>query len=209
MFLRIEINRILYRKECFILFAYSHHVMSLQIQSFVKENSQYSVDTPTFSWANMKPDFIPNLAKRKHYIKESFDFVVDKILSLLKLPSYNLLDKNKRKRIDVEMGIICHFLTDFFCVPHNQRWEFKHHMIPHVKYESILDQKAKSLNIVEKLKMPPILNNSRESVSDFLIEVLEEYEQKKDYMRDIVFSVNVSTAICSYIIKSIMSNDKM
>ncbi|WP_439649978.1 zinc dependent phospholipase C family protein [Cytobacillus pseudoceanisediminis] len=88
--------------------------MSLQIQSFVKENSQYSVDTPTFSWANMKPDFIPNLAKRKHYIEESFDFVVDKILSLLKLPSYNLLDKNKRKRIDVEMGIICHFLTDFF-----------------------------------------------------------------------------------------------
>lgn len=183
--------------------------MSLQIQSFVKEISQYSVDTAIFSWANIKPDFIPELAKRKHYIDESFDFVVDKIYSLLRLPSKDLLDKERRKKIDTEMGVICHFLTDFFCVPHNQRWEFKHHMIPHVKYESILDQRAKSLNIVKKILIPPILDNSRESISYFLKELLEEYEQKKDYMRDVVFSVNVSSAICSYIIKSIMSNDKM
>jgi Zinc dependent phospholipase C len=104
------------------------------------------------------------------------------------------------------MGIIFHFVTDFFCVPHNQRWEFKDHMIPHVKYEAILDNKVKTVNMVDKLTLPAIKDHSRESISLFLNELLAEYELKNDYMRDVIYSVNVCSALCTFILERIYSN---
>lgn len=180
--------------------------MAYHIKSHVKENIQYDLNRSTFYWANMKPDFIPELAKRKHYIEESFDFVVDKVVALINTPAHHLLDNQKQKKIEIEMGVICHFVTDFFCVPHNQRWEFKDYMIPHVKYEAILDNKVKTLNVVNKLNLPAIKDHSKESVSFFLNELLEEYELENDYMRDVVYSVNVCSALCTFILERIYSN---
>lgn len=180
--------------------------MAYHIQSRVKESVQFDLNKSTFSWANMKPDFKPELAKRKHYIEESFEFVIDKIMNLIKIPASDLLDKQKRKMIEIEMGIICHFVTDFFCVPHNQRWEFKHSMIPHIKYETALDKKSRTLNTVQTLCLPEIKDDSRESITAFLKDLLAEYEVKKDYMRDVVYSVNICSAICSFILEKIYLN---
>ncbi|MDN4526331.1 zinc dependent phospholipase C family protein [Fictibacillus fluitans] len=195
------------RKDCSDLFAYSHKVMAHHIQSHVRESVQYDLNKSMFTWANMKPDFIPELAKRKHYIEESFEFVVDKIVALLETPASDLLDKQKRRWLEIEMGVICHFVTDFFCVPHNQRWEFKHAMIPHVKYERALDKKARMLNSINCLTLPEIKEYSKESVSFFLDELLYEYEQKKDYKRDMVYSISVCSAICTFILEKIYLND--
>lgn len=190
------------------MFAKTHQILAHHIANHVKQELNYTLDSHTFAWSNMKPDFVPHLAVRKHYIEESFPFVVERILYLIHTPSDYLADDKKKKWVQSEIGVICHFVSDFFCVPHNQRWEFKHSMIPHVKYETKLEGIAKDVSLIDKLSLPSLDEVSKESVSLFLRELLDEYEQKKDYQRDLLYSVNVCTAISTFILNSIMSNAK-
>jgi hypothetical protein len=193
------------RKFC-LLFAKTHQILSHHIALHVKDQLNYSFHPSLFAWANMKPDFVPHLAIRKHYIEESFDFVVDKILALTQLPQYELLNEKRRKNIEEEIGVICHFLSDFFCVPHNQRWEFKHSMLPHIQYESKLETIAKEVSVIDKIHLPAIYDSSRNSVVQFLRELLAEYECKQDYVRDLIYSVNVCSSITSFILSAILAN---
>jgi hypothetical protein len=72
--------------------------MAFHIKTHINEKVQHDLNKATFYWANMKPDFIPELAKRKHYIEESFDYVVDKVVALINTPANHLLDKQKQKK---------------------------------------------------------------------------------------------------------------
>jgi hypothetical protein len=188
------------------LFAKTHQILSHHIALHVKDQLNYPFHSSWFAWANMKPDFVPHLAMRKHYIEESFNFVVDKIVALTQLNYQDLINEKKRKEIEVEIGIICHFISDFFCVPHNQRWEFKHSMLPHIQYEAKLEKIAKEISMIEKMHLPPIQDYSRNSICQFLKELLVEYENKQDYMRDLTYSVNVCSAITTFILHAILSN---
>ncbi|PLS19766.1 hypothetical protein CVD28_03935 [Bacillus sp. M6-12] len=177
----------------------SHH-----IATHIKEKVDYEFEKSTFTWSNMKPDFVPSLAVKKHYIDESFPFVIEEILSLMKTPMEDLLNKRTKKVFEAKLGVICHFVSDFFCVPHNQRWEFKHSMIPHVKYETKLEGITKDISMIDTMLTPTIQTYSRESISLFLRELLDEYEQKKDYERDLLYSVNVCTAVSTFIIQAVL-----
>lgn len=190
------------------MFPYTHRIISHHVQSNIKEQLNYQLDSKNFAWGNMKPDMVPSLAVKKHYKTESFDFVIDKIMDLMKHQPQELLDKNKKKKIEGEIGVICHFVSDYFCIPHNQRWEFKHSMVPHVKYETRLDSKASQYNVIDSISLPTLKNYSRRNVILFLEELLEEYETKRDYKRDIIYSVNICTRISGMILGAILSKDK-
>jgi Zinc dependent phospholipase C len=191
------------------LFAKTHQLLSHHIASHIKEKTNYTFEKYTFGWSNMKPDFVPSLAVKKHYIEESFPFVVEEILSLMTTPSEDLLNKHKKKIFEAKLGVICHFVSDFFCVPHNQRWEFKHSMIPHVKYETKLEGITRNVSTINSMCLPTLSLYSKESVSLFLRELLDEYEQKKDYQRDLLYSVNVCTAVSSFIIQAVLSGQEV
>lgn len=156
----------------------------------------------------MKPDISPGLAIRKHYKAETFEFVIDKIVALMKLSPVLFLDKKQKKIIECEIGVVCHFLSDFFCVPHNQRWEFKTMMIPHVQYERILHTKVKNISVISTIVMPKINGRTKQDITDFLETLLSEYESQKDYRRDLDYSVNVCTKITALILETILSNEK-
>jgi hypothetical protein len=188
------------------LFAQTHQIVSLHIRDAIQKNHNYSLNRSTFAWGNMKPDIAPSLAVRKHYKAETFDFVIDKIVSLMQLSPLLLLDRKQKKAIECEIGVVCHFLSDFFCVPHNQRWEFKTMMIPHVRYEGILHTKVKGISVVGCIAMPGLCGHRRTDIVDFLETLLSEYESEKDYQRDLVYSVNVCTKITAYILESILAN---
>lgn len=181
--------------------------MAHHIESQVKHSIGYTFEPTVFSFSNMKPDFAPKLLVKKHYIEESFPFVVEEIADLIKTSSTDLLNKTKKRQFEAKLGVICHFLCDFFCVPHNQRWEFSHSMIPHVKYEVHLDSLIKNKSQINPMILPPIPDNSNLSISRFLYELLKEYELKQDYHRDMLYSANVCSAIIIFVLKEVFNTN--
>ncbi len=78
-----------------------------------------------FAYGNVKPDLSPMIRTQKHNIGESYDFVRDAIVDLAQSPF-----DGQRGAYSYRLGIVCHYVTDFFTFPHNRgfRGTFKQHM---------------------------------------------------------------------------------
>lgn len=170
-------------------------------------NQNYSFDKLGFIWGNMKPDIAPNLIVKPHYQIESLDFVVKSILSLCCLPASILDAPIRRKHVSVQMGVICHFLFDFFTLSHSLRWKLDSLplVLKHLKYEAILQQKA-SLRSIPHLTLPTISSISKESITLFVTELHNQYQLREDYMNDLRYSVQISSVICALILCTIQEN---
>ena len=101
-----------------------------------------------------------------------------------------------------ELGVICHFLCDFFCVPHSRRWEMTHSMNKHITYEKELSIVAKETDL-RKFKGDNIEANS---FREFFNSIYLEYQSKTEYKNDLLFSNYVCNSVVDYILDAVLSN---
>lgn len=87
---------------------------------------------------------------KKHYMDESLEMILVKIRNLSALTENDINKWISISKFSQEVGVICHFLCDFFCIPHSERWEFKHSMNKHVRYEKDLAAAAKTVVLPKK-----------------------------------------------------------
>ena len=74
-----------------------------------------------FIWGNVKPDCVPQYKRIRHYFDESIDMVINKILYLSSLTIYDVHYGMTMAKFSEELGVVCHFLCDYFCAPHYYR----------------------------------------------------------------------------------------
>lgn len=92
----------------------------------------------------------------------------------------------------------------FFCIPHSERWEFKHSMNKHVKYEKELASFAKTYTpSQDDFK---IWGNM--SVKFFLEEAHKLYRKRESYENDMQYAYFACRSIVKYISDSIATNTK-
>ena len=155
-----------------------------------------------FIYGNLKPDAVPQYVFKKHYLNESFDTIAQKINYLCSLTIDSVSRYFSVSKFSQELGVICHFLCDFFCVPHSERWEFKHSMKKHMSYEKELSIVAKNSNL-SIYKGDVITNNS---FKDFFDSLYTEYKSKLDYENDLFFSSYACNSVINYILDNILKN---
>lgn len=162
----------------------------------------FKINEKNFIYGNVKPDMVSKYKLKKHYLDESFDMIVNKIK---KLASLSLLDFKKKfsvSRFSQELGVVCHFLCDFFCIPHSERWEFKHSMNKHVKYEKDLANFAKTH--IPCKEQYDIWGNM--SVEYFLKEAHKAYKMNESYANDMQYAYFACRSVIKYINDSIVVN---
>ena len=81
----------------------------------------FKISDKNFIYGNVKPDMVSKYKLKKHYLDESFDMIVNKIKKLASLSMYDFKKKFSVSRFSQELGVICHFICDFFCIPHSER----------------------------------------------------------------------------------------
>ncbi|MPM64074.1 hypothetical protein SDC9_110960 [bioreactor metagenome] len=128
--------------------------------------------------------------------------IIKKIKYLCKLSIDSLSKKFSLSKFNQELGVICHFLCDFFCVPHSQRWEFKHSMKKHMAYEKELTLVAKETNL-SRFKGDIITHSS---VEDFFFDLYNQYVNELDHKNDLLFSSVVCNSVVNYILENIIKN---
>lgn len=180
----------------------THLTISNALIENLDSSKSFFISEKNFIYGNIKPDMTSKYVLHKHYLKESFDMIIGKIKTLCKL-SLDFIEKYfSISKFSQELGVICHFLCDFFCVPHSQRWEFSHSFKKHVIYERDLQSIAKCTNF-GTLEKDPI---HHVGVEEFFNKLYKEYTKKENFENDLFFSTYMCNSVVDYILDCILEN---
>lgn len=180
----------------------THIIIGKTVIDNIDSDKLFMVSEKNFLYGNVKPDMVSKYKLKKHYLEESFKMIMDKIKYLSRLTLEDIRKRFSMSKFSQELGVICHFLCDFFCVPHSERWEFKHSMNKHIKYERELAIVAKEfVSLKEKVK---IFNN--EPIENFILGLYKKYKIKSGYENDLIFSNYACNSIVDYVFDSILFN---
>lgn len=158
------------------LFVYTHRRIGKLIYHYLYDNFDIQLDEKAFTYGCMKPDLPLNRITLKHYKQDSLDSVCEMIRNL-KLTSQTLKDESQLKDFSLNLGVIIHFIADFFCVAHNNE-AFKE-LKMHLKYERSLAKKFKKASADDLGIFINLFKNKQLSslvkVKDYLCESHLEY----------------------------------
>ena len=122
----------------------------------------------------------------------------------------NLDDSVAIKLLSRKIGIISHYLSDYVCYPHANRWTFVGSMKKHSKYESELNDIAKyhsfKKNVIQ-LDDVDIYDNTlislKSRIKDYINQVIVEYNQNPSLANDLNFALSLNLKMTYFIIDTI------
>lgn len=165
-------------------------------------------------WWSAAPDFLPQFKIRRHYEKESLNFIVNEIVKLIFLGRHLEFDREltpiAQDYISKKIGIISHYLSDYVCLPHAKRWTFINNMFKHISYETKLNSIAQShdfkknvitINDIDIFEHRVI--RLRCLIKQYIKDVIKEYSGKEQYENDLNFAVSLSLKVAYFVIDTI------
>ena len=181
----------------------THFIISKSILENIESSKSFFISKKNFIYGNIKPDISSKYVLNKHYLEESLSMILDKIKCLCQLTLDSLKRYFSISKLSQELGVICHFLCDFFTAPHSERWEFTHSMNKHVTYEKELASYAKNMDFSN-------CNLNYEidrTVEDFFHEVYKKYKSCHiSYENDLKYSAYVCNVVIAHVLDSILIN---
>lgn len=94
----------------------SHTTVAHYLLDYVEKTDGVSFDRKAFCFGNLKPDLKGEYLTKRHYPSLMFDEVMQRIRDFVK--GFSICANNGAK-LSEELGVICHYITDFFSFPHN------------------------------------------------------------------------------------------
>lgn len=96
----------------------SHTKVAGILLGYVEEKCDITFNHKSFVFGNLKPDLKGEYLNRqsRHYPSLLFDDVISKIKAFVE---NHQIEPINSKELSEDLGEICHYLTDFFCFPHN------------------------------------------------------------------------------------------
>lgn len=157
------------------------------------------ISEKNFIYGNIKPDAVSKYKFRKHYLNESYEMIRDKIVYLSRMNLDEIEKKYTRASFSQELGVCCHFLADFFCVAHSERWEFKSNMYIHIKYEKGLTKLAKEYRFKNEKAL------ITEDFDSFFSKIYNEYKRNGNFeSNDLLYSTYVCNTVTSFVLDRII-----
>lgn len=180
----------------------THFIIAKSVASNIDTNKSFFINEKNFVYGNMKPDLTSKYFFKTHYLDESLEMILSKITYLCNLTLNSLSKYFSVTRFSQEIGVICHFLCDFFCVAHSERWRMTYSMSKHIKYERELDCVAKNIDL-SKFKGDCLEINSFE---EFFNKLYNKYKNKLECKNDLLFSTYACNCVVDYILDCILKN---
>lgn len=184
----------------------NHMLMGENILKYSSCKSKGIINKKRFIWGNVKPDCALKYKKIRHYYDESIDIVIEKILYLSSLTLDEVHYSVTVAKFSEELGVICHFLCDFFCAPHYYRWECKSTKVmkDHMLYEKRLAKRTKTFIPSRKYER----SIDEDNLKLFLEKLQFEYKGVISYNNDLSFAYYVCESVINMIMKKVLKNKK-
>lgn len=198
----------------FKIFSDTHKIIASNIHENIYDIYDITLDKDALLWGAIAPDILPQFKLHRHYKKESLNYVVTEIVKLIYISRFlefrSNIDPIINKIISKKIGIISHYLSDFVCLPHAERWTFPNNMFKHMSYESQLNDYSiqhnfkKNVITVEDIdifqdkviRLKPIIKT-------YIEDVIEEYSCNGGFKNDLNFALSLNLKISYFIIDTV------
>ncbi|SDY40113.1 zinc dependent phospholipase C family protein [Tindallia californiensis] len=119
----------------------THVIIANEIYHEVNRTLNLTLDKTQLVYGSIKPDIFSGIPKLKHFKPQSFDVICDEIQTI----SNSTLTNNQPyiSYLSQKIGVITHYIADYFCIPHNDRATYQNHFWEHLKYEGSLHKSFK------------------------------------------------------------------
>ncbi len=179
----------------------THIILSKSLINNTDKTKQFFLSENNFIYGNIKPDIVSKYKLKKHYLDESYTMIKSKIEKMSSLNLDSLEKLYTKSSFSQEIGVICHFLADFFCVAHSERWEFKHSMYIHVRYERGLTKVAEDYYLKDDRL------SYLENFDTFFETLYLEYKSNGNYEKnDLKYAAYICNTVTNYILDNILNN---
>lgn len=173
----------------------THLKMALLIYENLDNDCKALLDLHAFRMGNIKPDFTKKLKSCPHTFEGSYE----KITALIELLK-NYSEINPYEFSEV-LGIINHFISDYFCMPHNPKLRGIG-LIKHMLYEKrlaniyrkMIKGKDKRLDIDDFENIDDIDTYIKKSYNNYLL-------QTSSAVNDICYAVRTCTMVSRLLVK--------
>lgn len=196
------------------MLADTHKHISNNIYEMINDNYGIKLNRENLLWGSIAPDILPQYKIHRHYQNESINYIVNEIVKLIFICCYFDLkskdDPIMMKYFSKKIGIISHYLSDYVCLPHAERWTFVNNMIKHISYETKLNEYAKSYVFKNNtIKIDDIdiyqdkIINLKKLIKAYILNVTDQYALSKSFERDLDFAVSLNLKMTYFIIDTV------
>jgi len=107
----------------------THVRLSRMISRVVRENFAVPIKPVSFAFGCIKPDLLLSFRNIPHCQSHAMELLINELEQLM-----SSLDEGiEPHQLSLRLGVVCHYLTDFFCFVHSEN--FKGGKIYHLLYE--------------------------------------------------------------------------
>lgn len=198
----------------FVIFAEAHKIIGRKMNNEILDIYGIELDEKNLLWGSVLPDIHPKYKFIRHYQDESIEFIAKEIIKIIYIyrnVDFDKISKFEMKSLSKRIGIVSHYLSDYTCLPHAERWTFKDSMVRHIKYESRLNEYALKhdfkKNRIYTNDLDIYETNPRElkaSIKEYIEAVVsEEYRVKESYENDLDFALSLNIKLLYFILDTI------
>lgn len=164
----------------------THLLFSRLIFNHCLNELDFKLSKGIFMYGNIKPDIFSDETNNSHSLEDSTNAVQECINKLLS-------NELTIQQFSLNLGILCHYTCDFFCIYHRKEFT-KKSIFKHLMYEIQLDFKLISLLINRRLKPLKNKNFPQKDILSIILQMEKKYcEEKNSIIKDITYAL--STAI--------------
>ncbi len=195
------------------MFPQTHKIISEHLHQSILGILGIELNKQSIIYGSIKPDITPSLARLDHFKPQTFNLIMNEIH---KLSHYPLSINNESiKYFSTQIGIVTHFIADFFCVPHNDRVKYrKATIINHMIYENNLHRLFKQYNgnfkdnlIITKNHFN-VDNYSAHIIKSVIDELHDDYSKRTESLEnDLMSSLQATSVVGLYIVQHALNNN--
>jgi len=173
----------------------NHLLIGTYLYHYLKLNYGISLRKTSFLYGCICPDFRPGVVLNPHYT-ENHLFRLQQVVTKLSLERRTRIDLHS-KQFSLQLGILCHYYSDFFCYAHNKH--FTGTSAQHVSYERKLHKYFKEhMDLLHAVKLVPDDRTltSTSGIHQHIADMHRQYMSTAPRMKlDMVYSIKASAQI--------------
>lgn len=184
----------------------THRQISKLVFDIIQKDYNVTLRRLAFEYGSVKPDISPAMKTTSHTKPDSFFKVKEMINSFYKEPLPH--SKKQMRKFSVELGVLLHFVADYFCCYHNAKVEDP--LRKHFLYERRLAKRFSkefregSSLISKEFRNEIICQNSMDLVSYIDMMHKEYLKRPHGLSLDLFFCLDVCITVATSIIHCTM-----
>lgn len=188
----------------------THKIIAGVIYDDVYKEHRIKLNKTQLIYGSIKPDIYSGIPKLKHFKPQSFSIICNDISNL----SASQTEDNRAAiaRLSQKIGVVTHYVSDYFCVPHNDRSTYQHHIINHIHYENQLHRMYKESDLLKRITG----SDQRLDFSDvrvvmnYLDALHEAYTNKSEsLLNDLNGSLYASRTVATMIMQQALHSERI